>query len=122
MGFTFMNYSLLTDMTLDAIIHPCSQFMHDWMHGLFAKGVFQMVVHLLLSSLEEAEVHLILGGATGIYHTLHQFVKPWRFPKKLDHSGVEAVFDPKRRKGNKSEEIFRCEASEGLSVYPLLRF
>ena len=34
---------------------------------------------------------------------------------------MEAVFDPKRRKGNKSEEIFRCEASEGLTVYPLLR-
>lgn len=109
-------------MTLDAMIHPCSQFMRDFVHGLFVKGVFQMVVHLLLSSLEEVEVHLILGGATGIYHTLHQFVKPWRFPTQLDHSGVEAVFDPKRRKGNKPEEIFKCEASEGLSVDQLLRF
>ena len=35
---------------------------------------------------------------------------------------MEAVFDPKRRSGNKSAEAFRCEASEGLSVYPLLRF
>ena len=70
MGFTFMPYSLLTDMTLYGIIQPYSQFMHDWMHGLFSKGVFQVCLYLLLTSMEEANLHTLLGGASGIYQYL----------------------------------------------------
>ena len=58
-------------VSLDDVVHPCSQFMHDWMHGVFAKGVFNIVSHQLLASLEASEVNARLGGgATGLYASL----------------------------------------------------
>ena len=122
MGFTHMQYSLLTDMTLDGIIQPCSQFMHDWMHGLFSKGVFQVCLYLLLTSMEEANLHTLLGGATGIYQYLYEYIKPWKFPAKRKCTDLYKVFDPKRRQGNRDAETFRCGASEGLALVQILSF
>ena len=122
MGYTFMPHSLLTDMSLDAIIHPVSQFMHDWMHGLFSKGVFQISLHLLLESLEEAEVHSLYGGATGLYEILFESLKPWKFPKMLHCSNLHALFEPKRRLGNKKASTFHSSASESLNLYAPLVF
>ena len=36
LGFTWSPYSLLSDARLTGIMKPCSQLMHDWMHGLFS--------------------------------------------------------------------------------------
>ena len=38
------------------ILKPCSQFMHDWMHGLFSSGVFNVLVHVLFEELESEGV------------------------------------------------------------------
>jgi len=91
MGFTHMQYSLLTDMTLDGIIQPCSQFMHDWMHGLFSKGAFNICLQQLLTSMEEAGLHTLLGGATGIYQYLYEYTKPWEFPAKRKCAEKETI-------------------------------
>ena len=115
MGFTFMQYSLLTDMALDGIIQPCSQFMHDWMHCLFSKGVFNICLQQLLTSMEEAGLHTLLGGATGIYQYLYEYTKPWEFPAKKKCMDLYKVFDPKIRRSNRDAETFRCGASEGLA-------
>ena len=45
MDMTYMQHNLLTMMPLDSIIQPFSQFMHDWMHGLFSGGVFKSCPH-----------------------------------------------------------------------------
>ena len=122
MGFTFMQYSLLTDMALDGIIQPCSQFMHDWMHGLFSKGVFNICLQQLLTSMEEAGLHTLLGGATGIYQHLYEYMVPWKFPAKKKCTDLYKVFDPKRRQGNRDAKVFRCGASEGLALVSVLSF
>ena len=88
MGFTHMQYSLLTDMTLDSIIQPCSQFMHDWMHGLFSNGVFNICLQQLM---EEVGLHTLLGGATGIYQYLYDYTKPWEFPAKRKCTEKETI-------------------------------
>ena len=122
MGYRFMQYSLLTDMTLDGVINPYTQFMHDWMHGLFSKGVFQIILHLLLTSMEEAKLHISLGGASGIYLYLYEYTKPWQFPAKRKCTDLHKVFEPKRRSGNREGGVFRCGASEGLGLVPILAF
>ncbi len=38
-GLTYCAYRLFNDPALDDVIKPASQFMHDWMHGLFANDV-----------------------------------------------------------------------------------
>ena len=78
-------------MALDGIMQPCSQFMHDWMHCLFSKGVFNICLQQLLTSMEEAGLHTLLGGATGIYQYLYEYIKPWEFPAKRKCTEKETI-------------------------------
>ena len=115
MGMTYMQHNLLTMMHLDSIIHPCSQFMHDWMHGLFSSGVFNLVFNLLLCTLEDR-------GKKQLYPLLEEYVSHWNWPRRLGPNPCGTIFDSSRREGNRKACKFRCEASEGLSVYPVLAY
>ena len=100
MGMTYMQHNLLTMMQLDSIIHPCSQFMHDWMHGLFSSGVFNLVFNLLLCTLED-------GGMKQRYPMLEEYVSHWNWPKRLGPKPCGAIFDSSRREGNRKACKFR---------------
>ena len=110
-GFSFQPYNLCTDAELDSIIQPASQFVHDWMHGLFANGVFNDLLWLLLRAATDLR-HL--------YNMLEAFVLQWVWPKRIQTSGLHKVFDPRRREGNNTSEAFRCQASDGLCLVPVL--
>ena len=99
MGITYKTYSLLTDRHLRGIIKPVSQFMHDWMHGMFANGIFNILLCLVLNALE---VH-----QRNIYCILYQFVEQWYWPGSKNLLGLEKIFGEKRRKGNKDGGSFR---------------
>ena len=47
-GFNLQESSVLCDPELDAIVKPCSQFCHDWMHGIFSHGVWNVMIFLLM--------------------------------------------------------------------------
>ena len=47
-GFTLEDHNVLTDPSWDDITKPADQFCHDWMHGLFASGVFNIICFLVL--------------------------------------------------------------------------
>ena len=115
LGFTWSPYSLLTDPCLTGVIRPCSQLMHDWMHGLFSNGVFNILLHNILDALEQE-------GLRDLYPFLSGFVAQWTLPRRICASDLARTFDPARRKGNRDGGAFRCQASEGLSLYPLLCF
>eukprot|EP00973_Karenia_brevis_P030951 4269391-Karenia_brevis.AAC.1 len=91
--------------------------MHDWMHGLFSNGVFNLVFNLLLCTLED-------GGMRGLYPMLQEYVSHWTWPARVANKAqnLGKIFDPLRRDGNRKACKFRCEASEGLSVYPVLAY
>ena len=114
MGLSYSPYSLLTDTSLDAVVNPCSQFMHDWMHGLFSSGVFNVLMCLLLCALED-------GGIKDVYSVLHEETSHWRWPWRLRNAKLNVIFEPKRRAGDKENCNFRAQASEGLSIYRVLR-
>ena len=44
-GFTYSERGLLTDPKLKAkeVVLPASQFCHDWMHGIFGGGIFNVI-------------------------------------------------------------------------------
>ena len=50
-GFTHQPHGLLMDPTLDNLVHPATQFVHDWMHGVFVNGIFQTVIYLVFEDL-----------------------------------------------------------------------
>ena len=62
-------YSLLSDPRLTDVIRPCSQLMHDWMHGLFSSGVFNILLQRTLDALEDA-------GIADLYTLLAEYVGP----------------------------------------------
>ena len=54
LGFTYCGYSLLCDPELDEFLDPANQFMHDWMHCIFASGVFTITLQLVLRAIHAA--------------------------------------------------------------------
>ena len=67
-GMTHAERSILLDLSLDAIVKPTSQLVHDWMHCLFADGIYNMVVFLLFEA-------VIDDGFTDIYEMVHDYVE-----------------------------------------------
>ena len=112
-GFTFQPYSLLADMSLDAIIQPASQFMHDWMHAMFVSGIFHTLMHLLMEALRD-------GGLADTYETLRGYVALWNCPVRVHMSTLSECFAPSKRKVHMKDKRFKCTASEGLTLYSII--
>ena len=117
LGFTWSPYSLLSDRRLCGVIKPCSQLMHDWMHGLFSNGVFNILLQLTLNALENA-------GLPGLYRMLAEYVLQWNMPKRI---GERQLVKKKHSTNNDVRAIRKVIRSErkhqmGLSLYPLLTF
>jgi hypothetical protein len=113
-GFTYCRYMLCNDPALDDVIKPASQFMHDWMHGLFANGVFNLVMHYVIQSLEDDGVE--------VYDIMFAYIKEWHFPRRVGNQNLHETFNKKRRQGNRKSCKFRASASEGLSLFQILAF
>ena len=113
-GFTYCRYMLLLDAMLQHIIKPCSQFMHDWMHGLFSSGVFNVLVHVLFEELESEGVKP--------YENMKTLAGSWKLPRRISQFVSEDMFCERRRKGNREARKFRCQASEGLSVFSIIAY
>ena len=114
-GFRIERYNLCLDPDIDA--KPISWFMHDWMHCFLASGIFQLVLHLLLEA-------LILSGVGHIYAMVGGFLRQYNWPKRVQSSistdGIARLFDHDQRAKNRKADHFRCQASEALSMYPVI--
>ena len=87
--------------------------MHDWMHGVFSGGAFN---HTVFMWLRDVAQHL-----NRIWSNLGDYVKQWHWPRATRFDSERAdVFSPSRVKSHKSAEIFKCPASEGLSLLPVM--
>ena len=109
-GFNYEPFGLLFSEDLQHHMHPVSQFVHDWMHCLVSQGVFQTICTAWLDSAQE---HL------DIYKELHEYLALWIHPKTKKLSNL---FNHKRKMSNKGAGIFKCDASEALSLGPILCF
>jgi hypothetical protein len=110
-GFNHEPHSILSDQALLGIVFPASQFCHDWMHAMLVNGVFHTVTYLLL-----------IGLGPDIYSTLQNYIGLWRFPANVANSSLKDLFAKKRKDSNNKAGTFKCSASEGLGVYPILAF
>ena len=69
-GITHARRSILLDRSLDDIVKPTTQYMHDWMHTLFVDGVVNLVVYLLFEA-------FIADDRRTIYNTCKEFLEQW---------------------------------------------
>jgi hypothetical protein len=116
-GFNYEPHGLLLDESLESVIKPATNYMHDFMHCMFVGGIFQTVMQLFLAALVAA----LKQSWKAIYGQLYDYTQLWFHPvaKDTNHKLYE-VFSPKRLEANKRSKSFKCKASDGLGLYPII--
>ena len=118
MGFTFQEHALLfaKDLWDRGIVKPAAQFAHDWMHGLFSGGVFNIMVVLFMAK-------LALVTEVNPWQPLQDYISKWHWPAHLKFDAATAGhFSKQRSKAHKKAGSLKCPASDGLSLLPVLVF
>lgn len=111
-GFRHEPHGMLLDPSLDHIVQPASQFVHDWMHAVFVHGVFNTVGYFVLEA--------CINAGMNVYETLNDYVATWAWPCRVDKPSLCDVFVKKRATASRKAKHLKCTASEGLSVYPVM--
>ena len=111
-GFHHCPEGLLSDEGLVPYLRPADILMYDWCHIFLVSGLFQLFMGLFMRL---AHPHVL-------YSDCDAFVRKWRLP--LAHESSAAGLDvacAKRATASFNDDTFKCSASEGLGVYPILR-
>ena len=108
LGFTWHPYNMLLDPELDDVVKPADQFMHEWMHCIFVQGIWNLLLNLVLESIEKQGVNA--------YAELLGYLSRWHWPHRLRMSKLHELFTPSKRKSNREAGQFKCQASMGLSL------
>ena len=110
-GWNYQPRSILQQQDQRWLVRPVSQYCHDSMHALLVSGVFQTVVWLLLSTLQRQ--------FPNIWEIANRYVEKWTLPAVTKHT-ARGLLDEGRAKVCRENEAFKCTASEGLTLSPLL--
>ena len=92
------------------IVSPARQAIHDSMHVLYARGVFNYHVGVMVHRLREHWLRATMSDS---------YVQRWVWPAHAKMAGKDA-FSPPRAKSLYESQVFVCQASEGLSLTPAL--
>ncbi len=112
-GFTHQSDGLLNDATLESAVFPASQYCHDWMHCIFASGVFNIVVFLCFQAAKEAR--------TNVWAVLRDCVLKCTWPHTIRFKpSVSDRLSADRVKAHTKAKQFKCTASDGLSLLPVM--
>ncbi|CAE7232739.1 unnamed protein product [Symbiodinium sp. CCMP2592] len=113
-GISYHPEGLIFQDSLKDIVMPISQWLHDWMHCYFQKGIWNTVMHLTMAAIaSELDVDF--------YAQCQQYFQAWTLPKARSES-LCGMFSAKRKEANKAAGTFKATASEGLSLYSLFGF
>jgi hypothetical protein len=115
LGITHLPYSILLDRSLDDIVKPSCQYMHDWMHTLFADGIANLLVYLLFEA-------FITEDRKQIYELFRGFAKKWVWPAKHYSSHLPDIFTTDRKESHRKAMHIKCQASDMLSLLPALAY
>ena len=110
LGSTYEPYNMLSDSSLDNVLHLEAQFLHDWMHMIFVTGVWNLVFNFVLEAIRPE----IAGN---IYTLLYGYIAQWVWPKRVGGMKLHELFTETKRTANAKVGHFKCSASEGLSLY-----
>ena len=86
------------------------------MHMFFVKGVFNISAYLTFNAIKT-------DGVTDIYERLMEYVALWKLPQKLGScTSLAKIFSKKREAACHAAKAFKCQASEGVSVIPIIAY
>ena len=109
LGMTYHPMSILLDRSLDEIVDPCKIFIHDWMHGLFVGGVWNIVLYLFLEM-------FINAGVKDIYTTFSNFIAGWSWPGRINGAHLHEIFEENRKDKHRAAKRIKAQASDMLSI------
>ena len=113
LGVTYHPRALLLDATLDNIVRPVEVYVHDWMHGIFVDGVFNIVVFKYFEHAREQLGH-------DVYALVRGFIKLWTWPSRIQAGKLPELFAPERIASSKAKQHLKCQASELWSLFSVL--
>ena len=109
LGMTYQPCALLLDAALDKVVDPVNIFLHDWMHGLFVDGVFNICLFLMF------EVFIQKGFNT-VYAVFSEYVSKWTWPLRTPGSHLHEIFSESRRDKHRKAKHIKAQASDLLSL------
>ena len=107
LGFTYEPYNMLSDSSLDNILHLEAQFLHDWMHMIFVTGVWNMVFNVVLEAIRPE----IAGN---IYTLLYGYIAQWVWPKRVGGMKLHELFTETKRTANAKGRPFQVFGQRGF--------
>ena len=110
-GWTDDTHNLLLDPALAQVVDPTEQNVYDWAHCYVVQGVFNLQVGLMMTELKPS-------GIT--YATLHEYNQLWTWPSRVTMASGKNAMDEARAKGSWKLGKFNLQASEALSIYPVM--
>lgn len=112
-GWTYSPLALMLGDQLKAmkLLQPCSQFTHDYMHGVLQGTGPIALFHFLCAMDTELQVWQFLEG----------YFKHWTFPKQWKSQHVGTYFSKKKMVSHKNNQKCSCQASELLAIFPVVR-
>lgn len=102
---------MLFDTQLRDYIDPANMLMYDWLHVFLVDGVFNKTFGLLMRMVNPRIK----------WTDLDTFIRMWSFPKRARVGKYMDLACPVRAKSSHEKNSLKCSASEGLTVYPVLR-
>jgi hypothetical protein len=116
-GFNYEQHGMLLDHSLQSVVKPVSHYCHDWMHCMLVNGVFNTITYLMLSSLKAVK---FLGGK--VYQDIYNYISLWTLPASRNTGMLQEIFNHTRELSNTRAKKFKCQASDGLGLYPILAY
>lgn len=116
-GLNFEPDGLMWDPDLMmTILSPTKHYVHDWMHTMFVTGVFQTVMWLMMVAIKDAFSQFSMKK---LFDAWHDYLGLWTQP--CDKSGdMQSNFTQQRLESMKRSKTFKCKASDGLGLYPII--
>ncbi len=115
LGLTYIPGTILLDRDLDTIVDPAEQYVHDWMHTLFADGIANLLVYLLFEE-------FIKQDRRGIYDLFMGFANKWVWPKNHYSAHLPKIFAAHRKDSHRKAHHVKCQASDMMSLLPVLAY
>ena len=115
LGLTYHEHSLLMDASLDDVVRPTKQYVHDWMHTLVANGIYNICVCLTLEAAIENRQH-------NVYELLRGFIQHWRWPSKLHTTDLHDIFTATRKQSHRKANHIKAQASDMLTLAPVIAY
>lgn len=113
-GFNYSPAGLLLDVALRDVCRPCDANAFDGMHCTFANGTLGWELHDVLESARSFGLR---------YPDLQDYVESWVLPAQLEMNAhrLSKCFSEKMQTSSRAAGTFKAQASDIISIYPIVR-